>query len=230
MTLTTRKDQCGRGKHVCKTNQPIHLTSVHHGVERVTNCLLWGAGDKPAVCHRTRDPKFSALSSLEYFEMLRKDMGINSYNWMLNGPQAGHWSKWNIQRHNGHVPSLAQIPDSSMKRGNWGSAELSYYFHPGVCQLPDMWAVGCLYLLKQWVSRPGSGLAESHMEGYGARSLGFGVWRQEWRVMGPPKAFQPQVLFNLFIWSASTQWVPAMPSSIPDTGSTLQIRQTRSLP
>ena len=61
--------------------------------------------------------------------------------------------------------------------------------------------MGCgLFISPQTVgSRPGSGLAESHMEGYGARSLGFGVWRQEWRVMGLPKAFQPQVLFNLFI-------------------------------
>ena len=147
-----QEDECGRGKHICKINQPIHLTAVHHEVERVTNCLLWGAGDKPAVCHGTRDPKFSALSSVEYFEMPQKDMGIKSCNWMLNVSQPGHWSKWNIQRHNGHMPSSTQIPDSSMKGGNWGSAELSYYFHPGVWQLPDMWAVGCLYLLKQWIS------------------------------------------------------------------------------
>lgn len=76
-----------------------------------------------------------------------------------------------IFRHNGHMPSLAQIPDSSMKRGNWGSAELSYYFHPGVWQLPDMWAVGCLYLLKQWVAGLDRGW-QSHTW----KAMELGVW------------------------------------------------------
>ena len=172
MTLTTRKDECGRGKHVCKTNQPIHLTSVHHGVERVTNCLLWGAGDKPAVCHGTRDPKFSALSSLQYFKMLRKDMGTKSYNWTLNVPQAGHWSKWNIQTQRSHA-----ILSPNSRQQHDRERLILFLVAQMVKSLPAMWEIwvwsldGKMPWKRKWqptpVFLPGEFQGQRNLVGYG---------------------------------------------------------------
>lgn len=45
---------------------------------------------------------------------------------------------------------LAQILESIMKGGAEQSAELTYYFHPRVWQLPDMWAVPLFMPPQEW--------------------------------------------------------------------------------
>lgn len=70
-------------------------------------------------------------------------------------------------------------------------------------------------------------MAEAKIEGYEAS-----VWElgQKWRVMGPPEAFQPQVLLHSITLSANIHRVLTLPGSILNTDNTVMNEDGKVLP